>query len=109
MLLSDARPIVMQLKSSIVFKNITVFTASTGAQISSGYVSKRHGLFTYYLLKGLHGGADTNKSGKISVKELYKYISPKVETIALEEYNNEQTPQLIDPSRHSGKMVLIGK
>ena len=98
MLLADARPIVMQLKSSIVFKNITVFTASTGAQISSGYVSKRHGLFTYFLLKGLRGDADSDKNNKTTVKELFNYVNRNVRTQA-KYIDREQTPQVLpEPS-----------
>ena len=105
-----ARPIALALKNpALAAGNIVVLSASTGAQASSTYEAKGHGLFTYYLLKGLQGAADANGSGKISVKELHEYIGPKVETIAIEEYNNEQTPQMMDPSGLSSEMVLIGK
>ena len=88
---------------------MVILSASSGVQASSTYEDKGHGLFTYYLLKGLQGAADANGSGNISVKELHEYIRPKVETIALEEYNNEQTPQMIDPSSLSNEMMLIKK
>ena len=94
MLLANARPIVIQTKNPIVFKNITVFTASTGAQISSGYDSKRHGLFTYFLLKGLRGDADSDKNNKTTVKELFNYVNQNVRTQA-KYIDREQTPQVL--------------
>ncbi len=105
-----ARPIALTLKNpAIAAGNMVILSASSGAQASSTYEDKGHGLFTYYLLKGLQGAADANQSGNISVKELHEYIGPRVETIALEEYNNEQTPQMMDPSGLSSEMVLIKK
>ena len=41
-------------------ENTVVLTASAGNQVSSGYPEKTHGLFTYFLLKGLQGEADAN-------------------------------------------------
>ena len=50
-------------------KNMVVFTATGANQISSAYREKRHGLFTYYFLKGLHGEADSNQDGVVDVQE----------------------------------------
>ncbi|MCX6841635.1 MAG: caspase family protein [candidate division WOR-3 bacterium] len=58
--------------------NVAVLTASAGNEISQDLDAKRHGLFTYYLLKGLRGEADSDKDGWITVKELYDYAKPKV-------------------------------
>jgi len=58
--------------------NVAVLTASAGNEISQDYDAKRHGLFTYYLLKGLRGEADADKDGWVTVKELYDYAKPKV-------------------------------
>jgi uncharacterized caspase-like protein len=37
-----------------------------------------HGVFTYYLLEGLRGPADTDGDGLITVDEAYSYVSQKV-------------------------------
>ena len=37
-----------------------------------------HGLFTYYLVEGLKGAADTDKDGLVSIEELFIYISKHV-------------------------------
>ena len=37
-----------------------------------------HGVFTYYLLQGLKGSADTNRDKLVSVGELFRYVRQKV-------------------------------
>lgn len=37
-----------------------------------------HGVFTYYLLQGLNGSADTNRDRLVSVGELFRYVRQKV-------------------------------
>lgn len=37
-----------------------------------------HGVFTYYLLKGMEGEADRDKDGIITVSELYEYVEDRV-------------------------------
>ncbi len=39
-----------------------------------------HGVFTYYLLRGLKGAADTNKNGFVTVGELFEYVRENVKT-----------------------------
>ncbi len=70
-------------------------SASSGDQISSAYEEKGHGLFTYFLLKGIKNEDVTRPDGSIKTDDLFGYIKPQVERIARKQYNNEQTPQLI--------------
>ena len=37
-----------------------------------------HGVFTYYLMEGLRGPADTDADGLVTVDEAYRYVSVKV-------------------------------
>jgi hypothetical protein len=91
-----ARPLVMNLQDEVALsRNMTVLSASSGDQISSTYDEKRHGLFTYFLLKGIKSGSVVKQDGSIAVNELFSYLKPQVERIARRKYNNEQTPQLI--------------
>ena len=57
----------------------------------------RHGLFTYYLLKGLRGEADTNRNGMVTFGELAGYVRQKVAWAAKTQFNQEQRPLLIPP------------
>src|SRR3989304_543697 len=96
-LAKGARPLVMTMEKSVVPSNVAVLSASSGDQISSSYEEKGHGLFTYFMLKGIKSEGDTNGDGKVEIGELFEYIKPQVERIARKTYNNEQSPQLIAP------------
>jgi hypothetical protein len=97
-LAKGARPLVMNLQSNTVLSgNMTVMSASSGEQISSTYDEKGHGLFTYFMLKGIKNEDFVRQNGSIAVSDLFSYIKPQVERIARRQYNNEQTPQLIVP------------
>ena len=37
-----------------------------------------HGIFSYYLVKGLEGAADSNRDGKVTADEIYTYVSEQV-------------------------------
>ncbi len=90
------RPMGLSVETPVQAKGKTVIlAASSGDQVSSTYEKNGHGLFTYFLLKGLQGEADGNKDGTVDLQEVFDYLKPQVERIARREYNNEQTPQLL--------------
>ena len=43
----------------------------------------RHGLFTYYLLRGLRGEADLNRNGEVTIGEVTDYLTRKIPTCLL--------------------------
>jgi len=94
-LAKGAKPLVVTINTPSIKHNIAVMTASTGDQISSAYEEKGHGLFTYFLLKGLKNEGVLKSDGSIQMDDLFGYIKPQVERIARKQFNNEQTPQLI--------------
>ena len=97
--LSGARPIVLEVEDQGVPNNFTVFTASANNEIASGLNSARHGLFSYFMMKGLEGEADLDGDHSITTGELHIYLSKNVQKEALL-LNREQYPQLIgDASR----------
>jgi hypothetical protein len=55
-----------------------IVTASRPAEVSVELPELGHGLFTYYLLQGLRGGADGNRDGIVTVQELYQYVEAQV-------------------------------
>ena len=90
-LAKGARPLVMNMDKQVLHSDrIAILSASSGGQISSTHEEKGHGLFTYFLLKGI-------KEGNSELGTLYNYLKPQVERIARKTYNNEQTPGLIAP------------
>jgi hypothetical protein len=81
-------------------KNMTVLSASSGEQISSTYDEKGHGLFTYFMLKGIKNEDVVQPDGSIAISDLFNYLKPQVERIARKQFNNEQTPQLIGAKKN---------
>ena len=55
-----------------------IITASSANEVSVEKDDLQHGVFTYYLLEGLRGAADTDRDGTITVDEAYRYVSEKV-------------------------------
>jgi Caspase domain len=97
-LAKGARPLVMNFQNTIAQSaNITVMAASSGDQTSSTYDEKGHGLFTYYFLKGIKNEDVVRQDGSLAISDLFGYVKPQVERMARKQYNNEQTPQLIEP------------
>jgi hypothetical protein len=94
-LAKGAKPLVITINTPNIQKNITVMSASSGDQISSAYEEKSHGLFTYFLLKGIKNENVVKPDGGIAISDLFSYLKPQVKRIARKHYNNEQTPQLI--------------
>ena len=68
-----------------------------GVQEAHAYEQGRHGLFTYYLLKGLHGAADVDRDGTIVAGELCTYAGGHVSQVAREQFGSEQEPLCIPP------------
>jgi hypothetical protein len=100
-LAKGARPLVMNLQSNMTLSgNMTVLSASSGEQISSTYDEKGHGLFTYFMLKGIKNEDVVRQDGSIKMDDLFSYIKPQVERIARKQYNNEQTPQLMGAKKN---------
>jgi len=97
---SGARPMGLAIESAFNFKKAVVLSAASGTQISSDYDDEGHGLFTYFLLKGLRGAADRDGNGTVQVEELYDFVKDQVTKVASEKLNRDQTP-LIIPTQES--------
>ncbi len=83
---------------------IAVLTASGAKQLSqeSEKWGAGHGVFTHFLLKGLQGGADYNKDGRVTLGELIPYVSEQVRR----ETGSAQCPEVagkFDPALPVGR------
>ena len=98
-LLASARPIRVIANKQKTPKNFTIFSASQLNQISSGLKEVKHGIFSYFLMKGLEGNADINKDKKITNGELLTYMDENVSQKAAE-LGRQQNPSLAgDPNK----------
>lgn len=69
----------------------------------------RHGLFTYYFLRGLRGEADTNRDGEVTLGEIAGYVRQKVAWAAKSQFNSDQHPQILPilkPGDKAASLVL---
>ncbi len=98
-LLASARPITLRATTQIFPPEFSVITASSADQISSSSPALRHGIFSYFLMKGMEGDADVNKDGKITMGEMHNYLKENVSKQA-NLLNRDQQPQLSgDPNK----------
>ena len=95
MLLASARPIRIEVvEDESIPRNFTIFTATKLKQISSGLDEAKHGIFSYYLMKGLEGNADSNNDKKITNGELLAYLNENV-SMKASELGRQQNPSLL--------------
>jgi hypothetical protein len=103
-LVASARPIALKSQSTTFPSNFSVISASQADQISSSSPELQHGIFSYYLMRGMEGEADLNKDGKITLNETQAYLSENVGRHA-RIMNRQQEPQVIGDSNK----ILVGR
>lgn len=105
-LFKNISPVMVKSNSKPpLMKNTVIFSSSLEDQVSTWYHEKRHGLFTYYFLRGLKGFADKNKDLQITSTELNHFVNEKVPYKARRLTGSEQTPMLTQQK----DMVMVGR
>ena len=69
-----SKPVSATMTSS----NVVLMLSSRSTQLSVESGKTRGGLFTFFLLEGLKGAADSNGNKTVTIKELYTYLSPRI-------------------------------
>jgi hypothetical protein len=99
MLVAGLRPVRIVANEQDTPNNFTIFTASNYDQTSGSINEAEHGIFSYYLMKGLEGNADANKDKKLTNGELIAYLKNNVSQEAFSQ-NRSQEPMLAgDPNK----------
>jgi WD40 repeat protein len=96
----DAR----SLKKRSASSHFPLLLSSDSKELSQDYPKARHGLFTYALLRGLRGEADTNQDGVVSLAELSGFVSQLVTTLQ-DKRLGVQTPQFVVPEPLRGMLL----
>ena len=97
-LLPGARPVLLVAKDEDVPANVTILAAAANDQISSVLEPAKHGLFSYFLMRGLEGEA-AGSDHVVTAGTLATYLSNHV-AIEAARLGRLQTPQLTgDASR----------
>jgi WD40 repeat protein len=106
----DNERLINSLNNDSAIRNSSaIFTASRGDQQSLEIETYRHGIFTYAILQGLQGEADTYKKGVVTTTALELYLKYKIPELA-ELVKRQQNPVIF---RAGGldefEMVILGK
>ena len=89
-MLIASRPIAIRALEQSIPDNFTVFSAAAGDQTSKPLEEAKHGMFSYFLMKGMEGDADANNDNKITARELHAYVEQNV----VQQSSGSQTPEL---------------
>ena len=89
-MLVASRPIAIRAKESAIPEGFTVMTAAAGDQTAKPLEEAKHGMFSYFLMKGMEGEADGNSDNQITAGELHAYVQQNV----IQQSSGSQTPEL---------------
>lgn len=90
----------------------SIFADATGRVVLSScyineksweYPEKKHGVFSYFLLEGLKGKADSGGDGYVTVSEVNSYVTQKVKAWAFQNRKQQTPNQKIEGS---GEILL---
>lgn len=80
---------------------------TTGFQPGLEPAPLRHGLFTYYLLRGLNGEADADLDGQVTLGELAGFLGRSVPPAAKRKFRQEQRPLVLPALAATGKDAAL--
>ena len=103
-LIAGLKPFAFKADEKAYPPEFTVITASAADQFSSASQDLKHGIFSFYLMKGMEGDADLNKDGKMTSGELQRYLSEMVGRQAMGLNRTQNTQLFGDVDR-----VLVGR
>ena len=89
-MLIASRPIAIRALEQSIPDNFTVMTAAAGDQTAKPLEEAKHGMFSYFLMKGMEGEADANNDNEITAGELHSYV----ETNVIQQSSGSQKPEL---------------
>jgi len=97
MLIKKTRPTLIHVEKVPPPSNTIISLSATRTnELSNAHPDRGHGLFTYYLLRGLRGEADSDDDGWNSINEIYAYVRKNVLRES-RRIQSEQTPTIMPP------------
>lgn len=82
-----------------------ILTSSSGTELSYESEKLKGSIFTYHLVSGLYGQADTNIDGVVTIDELYQYVYAQTKFQSMVSGGKVQSPEF--ESRLAGQGALI--
>lgn len=96
-MLASSRGVAIKVKDEAPQGNMLVFSAAQGDETAHQLEEMHHGLFTYYLLKGIQ-----NAGGDPDMGTLTEYVTKQVKRQSVVINNKKQTPTIIPSQSLSG-------
>ena len=93
------RPLGIKLQEQSLPAGFTVLTAAGGDQIARPLTEAQHGMFSYFLMKGMEGDADSDGNNEITARELHSFVRENV----VQQSGGSQVPEL----QGDGEKVLV--
>ena len=99
---SGARSVRAAKESSVPFfdalqrppRGILLLTSCAPGEMSMEDKDLGHGVFMHHVLKGLKGEADSDRSGGVSLSELWQYANKETKVYVARKFNDSQRPGL---------------
>lgn len=88
---------VSGITPSLKTVGVHVMASCAASELSHPDPETKHGIFTRYLLEGLHGRADSNTDGSVTQKELFGYVQKQMIDWGLRS-GKTQRPQMLSPT-----------
>ncbi len=88
-------------------EGVVTIASCTADQRSQIWDDKQQSLFTYWLVQGLKGHADTDRNGNVDIDELYKYVSRNVSHTSEVRFPLPQSPVRIVRPGTIGVPVVV--
>ena len=89
-MLIASRPIAIRAKEKAIPNGFTLITAAAGDETAKPLEEAKHGMFSYFLMKGMEGEADSNQDNQITTGELHTYVQQNV----IQQSSGSQTPEI---------------
>lgn len=88
-MVTAARGVVLKPKEAQVTGNTVIIASAFGNETSYAYDDKKHGMFTYFLLKKIK-----EDKGRSTVENIFEYVKDKVSKISIVINGKPQTPTM---------------
>ena len=105
-IIKNVSPIQIKANNPLLsHPNVSIFASSEVDQVSNWYPEKKHGLFTYFFLRGLRGKADANSDRRITVGEMKNYLNDPRTGVPY--WSKREFQRLQDPVVHSSDIERV--
>lgn len=93
-MLASARGVAIKAKPEVPKGNMVVLSAASGDETAYKYEDKKHGMFTYYLLKKLKDAGE-----KATISDIAEFVRKHVSRTSIVQNSKPQTPTvMVSPS-----------